>query len=962
MLELKNVSKIYKTKSGDVYALNSINLYFEETGLVFITGKSGSGKTTLLNCIGGLDNFTEGEIFIKEKSTKNFTKSDYDSYRNTYIGFVFQEYNLLDNLSIKKNISLATELQAIKNNEDKIKEILKKVDLEGVENRKPQELSGGQRQRVAIARALIKNPSIIIADEPTGALDSESGHQILSLLKKLSKEKLVIVVSHDLENANKFADRIINLKDGKIESDITINVDNNKNYNILEDQDILSVKRGANLKDADLKRIKQAVLNGKNLTVSDSINTTKQKTIIKTKKVYDTSSPFIKTHMSFIDTIKLGLNTLKTKPIRLVITILLCAIAFSIFGIFDALSIYNESRLTVNALSSTITNGINISSFIKEDNNNTYDINVNESLLNTLEKQTKYDFKGVYNSYYVGTSIPSELNNNNAYTISKYYYYKSLRGVVEFNEADLNNYNFNLVDGRLPNDFNEMAISEYFANCMVNWWYTYKNQNNESITIKNINQIINTENPLTLTIGTTGHKVSYKIVGIINTGKISKKFDSLLDNFENGSTLDQNEFFNYINNGFYLFGFVKPGFVDNAIKKYNTLTKYVNKAYAYQFSTTLSVDQSPAITANIDNFYNFNDLQNLSNSNYVFINNNKTTLSGNEILLDVKQFEFIFADLINFLKANANNNPNFENYASEIENYISLMTKNVSVLDKLNAVKGALTYLNEIQSSIDQINGINRPESVFNRELIVKKLDTSKYQEGSNNLVEVKFKNNKFKVVGFYTGINLTPTNSIITSSEGLTNLGINLAQGNYSNFIATNTGNANTNKLSSLFLNTNGVCYNCNNNAIAMVKANKDFFSKLSLLFLIVSAVFAMFSIIMFSNFISSSIKNKYNEIGILRAMGARGIDILKMFVIEAIALAIINAILASIIALVGCTFVNIFLSNYLSIYIPLAAFRFRQVLIIFALSILFGAISAIIPIASISKQKPVETIRKSY
>ena len=102
MLELKNVSKIYKAKSGDVYALNNINLYFEETGLVFITGKSGSGKTTLLNCIGGLDNFTEGEIFIKEKSTKNFTKSDYDSYRNTYIGFVFQEYNLLDNLSIKK--------------------------------------------------------------------------------------------------------------------------------------------------------------------------------------------------------------------------------------------------------------------------------------------------------------------------------------------------------------------------------------------------------------------------------------------------------------------------------------------------------------------------------------------------------------------------------------------------------------------------------------------------------------------------------------------------------------------------------------------------------------------------------------------------------------------------------------------------------------------------------------------
>ncbi len=146
------------------------------------------------------------------------------------------------------------------------------------------------------------------------------------------------------------------------------------------------------------------------------------------------------------------------------------------------------------------------------------------------------------------------------------------------------------------------------------------------------------------------------------------------------------------------------------------------------------------------------------------------------------------------------------------------------------------------------------------------------------------------------------------------------------------------------------------------MIRANGDFFANLSLLFLIVSGVFALFSIVMFSNFISTSIKNKYGEIGILRALGARGSDILKMFVVEAVAIALINAVCATILSAVGCVFVNMFLTKFLNLYIPLAAFGIRQVLIIFALSIGVGIISAIMPIASVSRQKPVETIRRAF
>ena len=198
MLETRELVKIYKPKKGvPVTALNKISLKFPEKGMVFLLGKSGSGKSTLLNVLGGLDKYDGGEIIIKGVSSKNFKQQHFDSYRNTYVGFIFQEYNVLDEFSVGANIALAIELQGRRASDSEINDILKQVDLEGFGARKPNELSGGQKQRVAIARALVKKPEIIMADEPTGALDSATGKQVFDTLKKLSAEKLVIVVSHD---------------------------------------------------------------------------------------------------------------------------------------------------------------------------------------------------------------------------------------------------------------------------------------------------------------------------------------------------------------------------------------------------------------------------------------------------------------------------------------------------------------------------------------------------------------------------------------------------------------------------------------------------------------------------------------------------------------------------------------------------------------------------------------------
>ena len=221
MLKLSGITKEYKIASGTVHALKRISLAFRESEFVCVLGPSGCGKTTLLNIIGGLDHYTTGDLVIQGRSTKNFRDRDWDIYRNHRIGFIFQSYNLIPHQTVLGNVELALTIAGVGREERKAraKQALERVGLGNELDKKPNQLSGGQMQRVAIARALVNNPDILLADEPTGALDSETSVQIMELIKEIAGERLVIMVTHNPELAYQYASRIVRLKDGLVESD-----------------------------------------------------------------------------------------------------------------------------------------------------------------------------------------------------------------------------------------------------------------------------------------------------------------------------------------------------------------------------------------------------------------------------------------------------------------------------------------------------------------------------------------------------------------------------------------------------------------------------------------------------------------------------------------------------------------------------------------------------------------------
>ena len=283
MLELRNIKKDYSAGSGAVHALKGVSLEFRDNEFVSILGPSGCGKTTLLNIIGGLDGYTDGDLVINGVSTKNYKDRDWDTYRNHSIGFVFQSYNLIPHQSVLQNVEIALTLSGVSKSERRAraKAALEQVGLGDQLSKKPSQMSGGQMQRVAIARALVNNPDILLADEPTGALDTDTSVQIMELLKEVASDRLVIMVTHNPELAERYSTRIVRLTDGLV----------------TDDSNPMSAKEYEELSAKDRER---------------RIQISKDKKALKAEQK--------KTSMSFLTAISLSMKNLMTKKGRTVLT------------------------------------------------------------------------------------------------------------------------------------------------------------------------------------------------------------------------------------------------------------------------------------------------------------------------------------------------------------------------------------------------------------------------------------------------------------------------------------------------------------------------------------------------------------------------------------------------------------------------------------------------------------------
>ena len=599
MLIVKNLKKTYKTKGGVVvHALDDVSITFPESGMVFLLGKSGSGKSTLLNMIGGLDRVDSGEIIVKGKNSKTFSGADYDSYRNTYIGFIFQEYNILNEFNIEQNISLALQLQGKPNDKKAVEAILEQVDLAGLGKRKPNTLSGGQKQRVAIARALIKNPEIIMADEPTGALDSNTGKQVFETLKKLSRDKLVIVVSHDRDFAEHYGDRIIELSDGKIISDTTKEYIEpqaiSENVHVVNDHTI-AIKDVTKLSDSDMKVILGALKNGQGEAVissgehdlplvrqvihlkddntSEVFNETKD---VPVKEYDPKQTKFIRSKLPMSRAFKMGSSSLKLKPVRLIFTTLLTSIALAMFGLASTLMLFKESYSISQALQKSVYQSEVISKYynatyrsynldietgeIRGDNSypNTRNTLLDEGDISHLNSNNVgHRFAGLitFDEASYGKSACGSINLKNSSETNDYYYYNGVFAFSDAGEGYLNSANMNIIAGSYPTASDELLISEYH----------YQLLKLTSDDVNDYNDILGKEYTLYIrgNYGSTSVKTTIK--GVYNSGSIPEKFNAL-KNSQEMNRVDLNElkesFNSYLLNSFQAIVFVSPDFYE----------------------------------------------------------------------------------------------------------------------------------------------------------------------------------------------------------------------------------------------------------------------------------------------------------------------------------------------------------------------------------------------------------------
>jgi ABC-type lipoprotein export system ATPase subunit/ABC-type antimicrobial peptide transport system permease subunit len=953
MIKLINLSRTYKIKRApSVKALKKVNLTLGEKGLVFIVGKSGCGKSTLLNIIGGLDRHDEGELLIQGKSTKNFSNQDYDSYRNTMVGFVFQEYNLIDDFSVGENIALALELQGQKATSERINEILNLVELGGLENRRTNELSGGQKQRVAIARALVKNPHIILADEPTGALDSKTGTQVLKTLRRLANDRLVIVVSHDEEFALSYADRIIELVDGELSRDIS-RKDNEeiKAMSITFENDMIHVPANYELTKEDMDRINLYIKTHEDTPLKllkeqmSAFKDTKKEDIVESKEEYKP----IKSKMPFKASLKMGASALKHKRVRLAISIILAALAFTFFGSADTIGSYKNMKMALTSLHNSDVNYLSFNASYKIENE--YDPEYYSYLEFNMDDNQIAFLNGVDEDITFKPVITTK--SNYPWQRRSYYgpsiYLESSSGLLKLDQSLLDETNFTFIGTAptLPLAYNEIVLTEY----------TYQIfHKNDFLTPEGTNIKINRPEDL------IGKEMllddeTFRIKGILDTKCNLTPYLKLEDD-EQGALqylFLSTQFDLFINSSYHNLLYVSSDFYNS--RNYTSFDGNVD-FYSYISNATYST---------YTGYYDIRE--NLVNEAHYLKNKSKDSLLSNDVFIETMTFmqlvpnyynSFSETELVNFL---------YERYTpDEVRDYLIFYvhdgdeskippTSSWDEEDKKTYGLDFIALMDDYEKTYF-FSPLLNSEAVSSINSFGAKITYGSYgyyyDESESNLKEVN-------IVGVYQakrGRNDRPATAV--SNELAATMGLKQS-GAYGFAIASfdSSDYSKVKKFVDLHYTSGKLyAYRMSNTIINAVDMFDFMLKPIGVVFTVVGVIFAIFSSLLMLNFISNSVILKKRQIGVLRALGARGTDVIGIFANEALIIALINFVLAIIGTGIISGIINSKLKVELAVAIRFMNFGIRQIALLLLISCFVAFISSALPVLKIARKKPIDAI----
>lgn len=925
MLEIKNLVKTYRPKKGvPVTALNGVSLSFPDRGMVFLLGKSGCGKSTLLNVLGGLDSFDSGEFLIAGVPAKGFRSAKIDSYRNTMVGFIFQEYNVLEEFTVGANIGLALQLQGKKPDGETIEGILHKVGLQGYANRRPNELSGGQKQRVAIARALVKDPKIIMADEPTGALDSVTGKQVLDTLKELSRDKLVIVVSHDREFALKYADRIIELSDGKVISDEEYESGEGENSAVFLEDDKVFVPAGYELTEKDLAQINEYLRQmekGGSLAFISGVKRISRKTIEVFDRVYEPLQ-LIRSRLPLKAAFPIGAGALKHKKIRLAFTIFLSFIAFGLFGLTDTLGAYDHITTCVKSMMDSNVSYACVARAVKRQTEfEDYYVTsgkISPEELKAIQEESGIAMAGVYMPYREDLRFSQYFDDDAKFSETEFHIHaNSFTGFAEINEDSLEKIGITLAAGRLPDGTkNEIVISSYVCESFYIGGFAAEGEE------KTYDKITKPEDMLGRVL--TLSQKDYTVVGVFKSDIDLDRYQDLTERNDDDSTAQMildyalfSELNSIQNYSLAQVALVGEGCLSGMIAEES---KFLPVENGYIDASFESKDP------NGESYYMgiycglIGDVKHAEGYPIAWVDGEKEALGENEIIVN-------FYDLMYHVNSEYDPETAYDPMTGELDFHRFTETEKAAFLAEAGKL-GPFTL-----NMYSETDGEHR--TVENVRIVGILLP----KEGAeaDNVREVVL-------------LNKDLISKVVADNGGIYNFAVgNMPEGETEiRRLCEYTNREDT-----------PVRFELQNSVTFELNGIHEILDILGQVFFYVGIGFAVFAALMLSNFIGTSISYRRQEIGILRAIGARSSDVFRIFFCESFVIAMINFVLATAFSFAGATLINYFIRSETALLVTPLTFSMRQVLLIFAVSMLVAFLASFLPVRKIAAKKPVDAIR---